>query len=223
MLEESEINSATESRVTDSLITEDYTVDLNTSTKRKRLRRKRGKRLNRDSETRIKQNTFVEGSKKPRIIDSIIIASGKHIRFSGAGEEIDLQSSSTPVKSEFYTKICDTPDQNKLPSKDLNSLLALKQCSTPLTFECKKVEKEFKINKSSKSLTDEDIENLTESARNIVVPNEIKKIEKNNDLHIEDVDPNSYPSLKSIAKVDDVIAFKVNFIKHSIDTFLNFN
>lgn len=206
ILEESEINSATDSKVSDSLLTEDYSFDLNTPAKRKRSRKKRVKRL--DSESTNRQNTSEETLKKPKIIEQIVFKSGKHIRFDGLDDERS-QSSNNSCISDFQNRFCLTPGPKNSSSKDLNTLLTLKQCSTPLTFSCKKPGRQMKLEKPVGKSIDEDEENLTESARNIVVPNGTNQIEKNADLQIENIDPKKYPNLESNPKVNDVIAFKL--------------
>ena len=206
ILDESEIISGTESRVTNSLMTEDNSMEVNSPIKRKRSRRKKVKRLSSEIAS-MKQNSCQEVPKKPKIIASVLIASGKHIRFNGPDEAIV-----SPVNFSSPKRFCDNPGATNTPSKDLHTLLALKQCSTPLSFSYKKPEKEIKVEKTSQSLAREDEENITESARNIVMPNEIKKKE-NSDLQIEDIDPENYPLSTTLPKVYAVIAFKVNFIK----------
>lgn len=209
LLEESEAGSPAESKETDSMMTEDYSFDTVTPAKRKRSRRKRIKRLD-NSNSKI-DKTPLEDKRKPKIIDQIVLGSGKHIRFSNHDEEIKSSPSSTINISsntgEFpNNKLIESPISKTSSSNGLDALLSLKQCSTPLTFSCAKINNNNKVIKPSKmvSVINEDVENLTESDRNI-----IQQIEKSFDINFAEIDVEKCVPLEKGAQVRDVIAFKM--------------
>jgi len=72
-------------------------------------------------------------SKKPIIIDSYIIPSGKHIRFDNI--ENDDTAKQEISKNEYYLSKASS-------SRDLSTILALRQSSTPITFINKKLKKQ---------------------------------------------------------------------------------
>ncbi|EFN78302.1 hypothetical protein EAI_04990 [Harpegnathos saltator] len=111
---------------------------IDSATKRKRVR-KRKPRNNNPQETNLdnKHNSLEVSSsdtkeesksKKPKIINSLTIPTGKHIRFSDTEQKENhvnkLEIANDSV--EFHT--------SKLTSKGLSTLLALGQSSTPITF-----------------------------------------------------------------------------------------
>ncbi|XP_043471161.1 coilin isoform X2 [Leptopilina heterotoma] len=177
LLEESEAGSPAESKETDSMMTEDYSFDTATPAKRKRSRRKRIKRL--DTSTSKIDKTPLEDKRKPKIIDQIVLA-------------------------EFQNKCIESPISKTSSSNSLDALLSLKQCSTPLTFSCAKVNKQVMKPSKMVSVINEDVENLTESDRNIVT-----QIEKSFDVNFENVDVEKCPPLLKGAQVRDIIAFKM--------------
>lgn len=204
ILEESETGSPAESKETDSIMTEDYSFDSATPAKRKRSRRKKIKRL--DTSSSKIETTPKEEKKKPKIIDQVVLGSGKHIRFSNQDEEIMSPSSRMSNVSEYQNKIIESPI-SKNSSANLAALLSLKQCSTPLTFSCSKVDKQTKSSKPMVSVINEDVENLTESDRNIVSHHE-----KSFDLQFNNIEVEKCKPLDSNPRIGDVIAFKVNEI-----------
>ncbi|XP_043471160.1 coilin isoform X1 [Leptopilina heterotoma] len=202
LLEESEAGSPAESKETDSMMTEDYSFDTATPAKRKRSRRKRIKRL--DTSTSKIDKTPLEDKRKPKIIDQIVLGSGKHIRFSNQDEEIKSPINNVSNTAEFQNKCIESPISKTSSSNSLDALLSLKQCSTPLTFSCAKVNKQVMKPSKMVSVINEDVENLTESDRNIVT-----QIEKSFDVNFENVDVEKCPPLLKGAQVRDIIAFKM--------------
>lgn len=134
------LDSTKENRSEDKSILDDSIV----SVKRKRVRKRKQKKT---AENVPESDTsFSESSnKKPKIIDSILIASGKHIRFEGIDDEVEasnccvtngntqaIEQNSLLQNKEFET------------NKELAALLNLKYSSTPLTFSHKKKKKVYK-------------------------------------------------------------------------------
>ncbi|XP_051168160.1 coilin isoform X2 [Leptopilina boulardi] len=206
LLDESEAGSSTaESKEMDSIMTEDLSYDTNTPAKRKRSRRKRIKRLDTSSNSKI-DNSPQEEKRKPKIIDQVVLSTGKHIRFSNHDEEIiSPNSCKSPNISEFQSKFIESPISKSSSSNSLDALLSLKQCSTPLTFSCTK--NNNKQIKSSKIITPihEDIENLTESDRNM-----ISQKEKSFDINSYDSkEVEKIPILTTNPQEKDTVAFKM--------------
>jgi hypothetical protein len=130
------------------------------TSKRKRIRKKKKKKLLEvvpDSDT----SSMRYSSKKPKIIDSVLISSGKHIRFKGLEDEDTISDNNPVYENGIHGKHINNDFTNKqLINKDLNTLLNLRQSSTPLTFGYKKIKKEIKP-----EVIDEDSKSMNESQR----------------------------------------------------------
>ncbi|KAJ8681392.1 hypothetical protein QAD02_017179 [Eretmocerus hayati] len=131
-------------KTTDDNFTEDTSVTEDILTSKKKRIRKRPKRKKQMSTTAECDASPIEPSlKKPKIIDSILIPSGKHIRFKGVEDGDKMMDGDVlPENNEIQQNGRGgfRPDI----AKDLNALLSLRKSSTPLTFTHKRVMKDFK-------------------------------------------------------------------------------
>ncbi|XP_032675182.1 uncharacterized protein LOC116845991 [Odontomachus brunneus] len=160
------------------------------STKRKRIRKRKSKNNHhqkdqidseQDSRLEISSSDTKEEdkSKKPRIVDDYIIPTRKHIRFNDIEEHNN-------VSGEIYEIFNNNVKSymNKGTSRNLSTLLALRQSSTPITFT-KKVKDTNKVENSStpiiSAIKEIDMESPTEEKAKCV--KNLKKI--NNDTSIE--------------------------------------
>ncbi|XP_072744914.1 uncharacterized protein [Anoplolepis gracilipes] len=172
--------------------------------KRKRVRKRRPK--NQPKTQFILPSNINEESKpkKPRIIDSYIISSGKHIRFdSMKKEENNIAKQIVQEISRNESSI------SKISScRDLSKLLALGQSSTPITFVNKKIKNEVNM---ENGLNDE----IKNKLSNKIVENNI--ITENNSYNKENTqnsencvysDLEKLPLMTRKPQVKDIIAFK---------------
>ncbi|KAK2579512.1 hypothetical protein KPH14_010817 [Odynerus spinipes] len=198
-----------------SNITEDSSATQSevTNTKPKRIRHRKGKK---------KASSFIENStsessttKKPKIIDSLVISSGKHIRFS-------LENNNAEPSNYIINDIS-TSDQCTIKSpqcKELSTLLALRNSSTPLTFANKKMKEEIGKLEDTSNIEERDMdtscEKTNETLNNIVEKNVSDKdiSQKFKNQTFSDAEFQTYPPVKSDAQSNDIIAFKMlNFGK----------
>lgn len=108
---------------------------LTSTSKRKRYRK--GKK---NVSTFIKSATNEESTKKkPKVVDSVVIPSGKHIRFSPF--EMNNTELSDHVTNDIpMNDLCTIKAEQ---TKELTRLLALRLSSTPLTFTNTKIKREI--------------------------------------------------------------------------------
>lgn len=140
---ESEVGINDESKTIDTNLTDDFDIveNLLQCPKKKRLRRRRKKPQHEPPITQEENKP-----KKPKIINSCVISSGKHIRFD------NLYSEEVPITNGSATNNMSTPHE-------LANLLSMGQNSTPLIFknprikdECKMEQEEIQLNVSPESL-----------------------------------------------------------------------
>lgn len=201
------------SKITDTNITEDMVDSFVSVGKRKRVRKRRPKSKNQfqlispidliPDKNQSKEQTL----KKPKIIDSYIIPSGKHIRFDKTEDENN-------IAKEIVQEVSKTESYLNKPSssKDFSTLLALGQSSTPITFASKKLKSEIKTDREIKTdcLNDEVRMNLKKiieaSIEKNVCNKESKEIESYKKLY---TDIEKIPIMITKPQINDIIAFKV--------------
>ncbi|XP_003426812.1 uncharacterized protein LOC100679130 [Nasonia vitripennis] len=183
----------------DSKITEDITEDNSitedsmVSNKRKRVRKRKQRKPTEivpESDTSLMETS----GKKPKIIDSILISSGKHIRFQGLDDEDTASDNNVNNIQNGDTK------HKQSVNKDLAALLNLRQSSTPLTFQHKRIKRDYipeTINETSMSVdTSTNINkshaNSMSSSKSMIEPERIKE-----------------NSMSNKSAADDTVSFKV--------------
>ncbi|XP_071645962.1 uncharacterized protein [Temnothorax longispinosus] len=128
----------TDSKTTDNNLTADCSMLDSIVAKRKRVRKRKPK--NRSQLVVTPPGTTEENlprepkSKKPKIIDSYTIPSGKHIRFD------NMENDEHNIAKQIVQEVSKNESLSKASSsRDLSTLLALGQTSTPMTFVNKKI------------------------------------------------------------------------------------
>ncbi|KAL0128325.1 hypothetical protein PUN28_003540 [Cardiocondyla obscurior] len=200
----------TESKTTENNLIEDCDVTQESnasSAKRKRVRKRKPKNksqsimLHNETEETEGVITKEPSSKKPKIINSFTIPSGKHIRFNNTEDENKLAK-------EIVQEISGNESYlNKISSLGLSTLLALRHSSTPKTF-VKKCKNGIETENSKTETLTEDLENNTEK----IVLNNIRREmppQKGNSLESLETDLESLPIMTRKPEINDIIAFKI--------------
>ncbi|XP_029162170.1 uncharacterized protein LOC114933760 [Nylanderia fulva] len=135
---EDETDFFTDNNLTENCNLTDSVISI---PKRKRVRKRKPKNKSKTfsellSYSSMSENTF----KKPKIIDSRIIPSGQHIRFDNIEKE-ENNIAKQIIQETSRNESCISKASS---SRDLSTLLALGQSSTPITFVNKKVKNEVK-------------------------------------------------------------------------------
>ncbi|XP_043253882.1 uncharacterized protein LOC122398242 [Colletes gigas] len=191
---EDELSSIIDSKTIDMNVMEDISIeDSVPCRKRKRLRHRKKKPQD------VKQSVTEEEnkSKKPKIINSYIISSSKHIRF----DNVDTEE--VVVKEVIHGDTMNGCTNNASPSHELANLLSLGQNSTPITFSNTKLKEEIKIEHTS---DEENRLNTTITNTNINVALS-KKLEEGIELSSKDL--KACPVMTTEPQVKDFIAFKM--------------
>ncbi|KYM94107.1 PREDICTED: coilin [Cyphomyrmex costatus] len=192
----------TDSKTTDNLTENCNEIDSIVSiAKRKRIRKRKSKNRSQliiSSPDRIEENISKESKlKKPKIIDSYVIPTGKHIRFDNMENDehtITEQIVQEASRNESYL--------NKTSSfRDLSTLLALGQSSTPITFRNKKLNNGVKI--ENDEIKNKNMEDITE--KNVCSTKPKKEIQSYKKLY---ADLEKVPIMTRKPQVNDIIAFK---------------
>jgi len=195
---------------TDSKTTDNLTEDCNMTdsivsiARRKRVRKRKPKNR---SQFIVPPNTTEKDiskelkSKKPKIIDSYIIPSGKHIRFDNI--ENDDTAKQEISKNESYLSKASS-------SRDLSTLLALGQSSTPITFINKKLKNGVKTeNVLNDEIRSKNLNKIIEdSTEQNLCGKESKKKEVQNYKSFH-VDLEKIPIMTRKPQINDIITFKV--------------
>ncbi|XP_066598582.1 putative leucine-rich repeat-containing protein DDB_G0290503 isoform X2 [Prorops nasuta] len=215
-VQESENGSSINSKTMESTVTGDNTFETSDCLlKRKRIRRKKQKK---HQETECNNSTKEEHkSMKPKIINSLILSSGKHIRFDSQ------QINENP---EQPSNIFNKTD----PSKDLLTLLELRNSSTPITFTNKKhLKNKAPSGEIEKTKWKQKIES---SINETLSETELQASKNNKKSSVDDIDATETPSttdidedmikhidnlpiLTSRVHLHDIIAFKM--LKMGVD------
>lgn len=165
------------------------------NTKRKRIRyRKKKKEVTAFVDNAI---TDANSKKKPTIIDSFVVPSGKHVRFAFERNDTELLNH---INNDTSTN--DQCAIESLQYKELSTLLALRHSSTPITFTNKKMKEEIGKLENTSDKEERDIEVLCEK-ENETLNNIIK------DQTLSDTEFQKYPLVKNDVQSNDIIAFKI--------------
>ncbi|KYN19050.1 PREDICTED: uncharacterized protein LOC108761854 [Trachymyrmex cornetzi] len=201
----------TDSKTTDNL-TENYNNDIDSIvsiTKRKRVRKRKSKNRSQfivSPSDRIEENISKELKlKKPKIIDSYIIPPGKHIRFDNIENDEHNIARQIAVQeaSRNHSYLNETSS-----SRDLSTLLALGQSSTPITFINKKLKNEVKTeNVLNDETTSKNLNKIMEDSteKNLCNKESKKEIQSYKNLY---ADLEKVPIMTRKPQVNDIIAFK---------------
>lgn len=223
----------TDSKVTNNNLTEtcNMTDSIVSIAKRKRVRKRRPKNQNKTPFISSSDMNEENKTKKPKVIDSYIIPSGKHIRFDSTEKEENSEKEENITKEENTRKKEDTKKKenniakqivqeifrnesyiSKVPSsRDLSTLLALGQSSTPITFINKKAKTEVKMeNESNDGL----LMNTRTNFNQFLMENIKKKTQNYENLTQNDIE--TMPIMTRKPQVKDIIAFKVRNILNII-------
>ena len=197
---EDEINDIIEMKPTTTGTPEDLNVTDNSMirSKRKRIRRKKNKPQQANQTATVASTVGSTMSKKPKIIDSLVIPSSKHIHFDNVDtEEVVVKQ----VVNE--NKVNGSSKYKVSPSHELSNLLALGKNSVPLTFTNPVVKEEIKIEQMSdeEKPIDDSFQNLYE---NIMLN---RKLQEGKELLSTDLEARQVTTTKPQLK--DIIAFKM--------------
>ncbi|XP_031850373.2 uncharacterized protein LOC116435195 [Nomia melanderi] len=189
---EDEQSSTTNSKVDGSVFT-DFNVDSSLRPKRKRTRSRKKKAQE------IKEPVKIEiKAAKPKIIDSFIISTNKHIRFDSIESPEMVAKQITPNK-----KMNGSYTNEATPSHKLANLLSLGQNSTPITFTNSQVKEEIKI----EHVSDEDTRPNISFETNSESKNFVKALQEGKELTSKDLE--TCPPLITKPELKSILAFKM--------------
>ncbi|XP_012057894.1 PREDICTED: uncharacterized protein LOC105621028 [Atta cephalotes] len=208
--EDTDSKTIDNSKTTDNLTKNCNVIDSIVSiTKRKRVRKRKSKNQSQfiiSPSNRIEENISKDPKlKKPKIIDSCIIPSGKHIRFD------DIENDEHNIARQIAVQeasINHSYLNETSSSRDLSTLLALGHSSTPITFINKKLKNDVKTEDilndgiRSKNLN-KIMEDSTE--KNLCSKESKKEIQSYKNLY---ADLEKVPIMTRKPQVNDIIAFK---------------
>jgi len=210
----------TDSKATNNNLTEDcnMTDSIVSIAKRKRVRKRKPKNRSQfivPLDTIEKNITKELKSKKPKIIDSYIIPSGKHIRFDNI-ENDDIAKQEISKNESYLSKTSS--------SKDLSTLLALRQSSTPITFINKKLKNEVKTeNVLNDEIRSKNLNKVIEdSTEKNLCEKESKKEEVPNYKSFH-VDLEKIPIMTRKPQINDIITFKVCILYCTLKLTISFS
>ena len=195
-INDSAINDTKDSKITEDNFTEDNSLVEETtgSNKRKRVRKRKSKKVS-EIVPETDSSTLEISGKKPKIIDSILISSGKHIRFQGLDDEDSSFDTKAQNDNSMQRLFSNGDIKNKQSvNKELASLLNLRQSSTPLTFTHKKAKREYvpeQINEVSAEMNMDTSEKRNKSLSNFNSTNstiESEKTKENSQLSKSNAD-----------------------------------
>ncbi|XP_012270452.1 uncharacterized protein LOC105694396 [Orussus abietinus] len=202
---ESMQSSTVESKTDDDCVIEDVNIvnKVDVQRKRKRTRRSQRKKTSNNTSEPPLSSLLQQQLKKPTIIDSVVIPSGKHTRFDNdvsengtSANDEDMGPSEKIRTLSERSSIC---ENGSASSKDLSVLLSLQKSSQPLTFTSKSDKKDVKSKDTSNGPSQDSGVKEMELTNNIPVK----------DVDISSVNPQSYPIMKSIPQLNDIISFKI--------------
>lgn len=202
----------TDSKTTDNNLTEDCNLidSIVPIAKRKRVRKRKPKNrswaniLPPDTHT-VEENVPKEPeSKKPKIIDSYIIPSGKHIRFD------NMENDENNIAKQIVKEVSRNESflSKASSSRELSTLLSLGQSSTPITFVSKKLKNEVKTeNVLNDEVKSKNLKIVAASTEKKLCSKEPKnEIQSYKNLHL---DIEKFPVMTRKPQANDIIAFKV--------------
>ncbi|KYN35289.1 hypothetical protein ALC56_10464 [Trachymyrmex septentrionalis] len=199
----------TDFKTTDNLTENCNGIDSIVSiTKRKRVRKRKPKNQSQfivSPSNRIEENISKEPKlKKPKIIDSYIIPSGKHIRFDDieSDEHNIARQIAVQEASRNHSELNETSS-----SKDLSTLLALGQSLTPITFINKKLKNDITTENVLNDEISKNVNKIMEDSteKNLCSKESKKEIQNYKNLY---ADLEKVPIMTRKPQVNDIIAFK---------------
>lgn len=179
---------------------EDVSITKDSAIRRKRKRVRR-KKKSQDIEEPVTEEE--NKSKKPKIVNSYIISSSKHIRFDNADTD------EVVVKEVIHGETMNGYANKVSPPHELANLLSLGQNSTPITFTNTKVKEEIKI----EYVSDEESRLNTGVENTNVITSLSKMLQDGKELSIMDLE--ACPVMTTKPQLKDFVAFKVNTISFS--------
>ncbi|XP_054008209.1 uncharacterized protein LOC128892111 [Hylaeus anthracinus] len=186
--------SMVDSKTNDSILINDVSISEDCVLAKKRRRRTRQKKPK-----YVKQPVVEEENKpkKPKIINSYIISSSKHIRFDNADtEEVLIKDViQGETRNEYLNK--------ESPPHELANLLSLGQNSVPATFTNTKVKEEIKVEHMSDEETNHNMsfENTNESI------SLSKELQEGKELSNKDI--SACPVMTTKPQIKDFVGFKM--------------
>lgn len=200
---EGEADDIIEMKATATCTPEDLNVTDSSMirSKRKRIRRKKNKPQQVNQTATVASAGASTMPKKPKIIDSLVIPSSKHIHF----DNVDTEE--VVVKQVINENKVNGSSKNKVsPSHELSNLLSLGKNSVPLTFTNPVVKEEIKIEQMSdeEKQIDDSFKDLYE---NIMLN---RKLQEGKELLSTDLEARQVTTTKPQLK--DIIAFKVTTV-----------
>ncbi|XP_076654660.1 uncharacterized protein LOC143360027 isoform X2 [Halictus rubicundus] len=189
---EDETNSTSDSKVDGTTFT-DFNIDNTLCTKRKRKRTR--KKKTQEVKPSVKNEVVAV---KPKIINTYVISTSKHIRFD------NLDSPETVAKPNTSNKKVNGSYIDEVaPSHELANLLSLGHNSTPVTFTSSQVKEEIKLESMSDEETRLNASFETKSKSNSL----LKMLQEGKKLTSKDLE--ACPSLLTKPELKCVIAFKM--------------
>ncbi|XP_011686965.1 PREDICTED: uncharacterized protein LOC105449430 [Wasmannia auropunctata] len=199
----------TDSKTTDNNLTEDCNMidSIVSIAKRKRVRKRKPRNRSRlivSPPDIIEENGLKEPKlKKPKIIDSYIVPCGKHIRFCNMEDENNIAKQI--VQEISRNESCLSKASS---SRDLSTLLALGQSSTPITFVNKRLRNEVKTeNALNNEIGGKNLNKNMEDSTEKNVSSEKSKKEVQSYKNMQ-ADLEKFPIMTRKPKAHDIIAFK---------------
>ncbi|XP_015183900.1 PREDICTED: uncharacterized protein LOC107070326 [Polistes dominula] len=204
IINDTEDNYSTDSKTMNSTITDDYCYAQKEETsknKRKRVRHKKGKKNKDISSVTKDSNDDDVKTKKAKVVDSLVLSSGKHIRFD--------------------TPISERPQNDDYCENSLVKLYDLADFLTPPTFHNKKIKEEMNVPKNtpdiekdnindSKNINEKENETLNNSHDKNISKKESKSSIKNQTF--SDIEPDQcvrIPVKMHQIESFDIIEFKM--------------
>ncbi|XP_076279754.1 uncharacterized protein LOC143208805 [Lasioglossum baleicum] len=189
---EDETNSTSDSKV-DGMTLTDFNIDNNLRSKRKRKRTR--KKKTQEVKPSVKNEIVTV---KPKIINTYVISTSKHIRFDNLDSPETVAKPNTPNK-----KMNGSYPNEVAPSHELANLLSLGHNPTPVTFTNSQVKEEIKLENMSDEETRLNASLETKSKGN----NLLKKLQERKQLTSKDLE--ACPILLTKPELKCVIAFKM--------------
>ncbi|XP_071578042.1 uncharacterized protein [Temnothorax nylanderi] len=190
----------TDSKTTDNNLTADCSMLDSIVAKRKRVRKRKPKNR---SQLVVTPTTEENVSKKPKIIDSYTIPSGKHIRFD------NMENDEHNIAKQIVQEVSKDESLSKASSsRDLSTLLALGQTSTPMTFVNRKIKNgaktESMLNDEIKS---KNLNKVMEDSieKNLCSKESKKEVQCYKSLYTQ---LEKVPVMTRKPQINDIIAFK---------------
>ncbi|KAI4484283.1 hypothetical protein M0804_007739 [Polistes exclamans] len=201
LINDTEDNYSTDSKTMNSTIKEDYCYvekEETSNSKRKRVRHRKGKKNKDISSVTKDTNDDNVKTKKPKVVDSLVLSSGKHIRFD-----------TTEINENLQNQQC-------VIEPTLSKLFDLRNSSTPLTFHNQKIKEEINTQKNISNIEKDDT-NVSNEKENKSLNNNLEKNTSNKESNVyiknqtfSDVEPEQCVPVKMHElETFDIIGFKM--------------